>query len=160
LTFDAKARIAGISGLSVTQSTPRTTKVGRGIPWTVYPVGVFSALLLLVAMKNTIPGSVRQHKMKQSIKGSPFAIPKNGTPETYLAFVNTELSFVTHAERGALVGMIKSFPAGAPLDRSQQKLVEETFLATVRPATSNFVVAILLLAISLGGLWYILARIW
>jgi hypothetical protein len=160
LAFDAKARIAGISGLSVTERTPRTSRVGRRIPWTVYPVGFFSLLLFQVAVRTVVPQAVRQRRMKRSIKDKRFTIPESGTPETYLAFINTELSFATPGERGALVGMIKSFPAGVRLDGNQLKQVEAAFLETVRSAASSVHVLLILLGVSLSGLWYILAKIW
>jgi hypothetical protein len=160
LTFDAKARIAGISGLSVTQRIPRTSKVGREIPWTVIPVGFFSGLLLLVCVKGAIPSAVRQYRVKRAIKDKRFAIPENGTPETYLAFVNKELSFTQPGERGALVGMIKSFPADTRLDGNQQKQVEAAVFGTVDSAASSLLTSLVLLGIILWGLWCILAKIW
>jgi hypothetical protein len=132
----------------------------REIPWTVYPVGFFSAFLFLVAVKSTIPNAVKQHRLKRSIKDKQFAIPKNGTPETYLAFVNKELSFTTPGERGALVGMIKSFPADTRLDGNQHKQVEAAVLGTVGSAASSLLASLILLGVSLWGLWYILAIIW
>ncbi|MGD1156565.1 MAG: hypothetical protein ABSA41_12120 [Terriglobia bacterium] len=160
LNFDAKARIAGISGLSVTQKISRTNKVSRSVPWTVYPVGFFSALLFLATVGGAIPHSVREHKVKQSIKGNQFAIPKNGTQETCLSFVDRELSFTLPRERKPLIDMIKSFSTNPSLDSTQQKQVEERIHAIVRSATPNLPAALIILAMSLAGFWYILAKIW
>jgi hypothetical protein len=160
LSFEGKARIAGISALWVTQRIPRATKVARNIPWTVYPVGFFSALLLFVAVRRGIPDAVKQQRMKRSIQDNRFAIPEGGTPETYLSFVNRELSFATPGERGALVGIIKSFPAGKFLDSNEQKQVQQAIVATVRSGASGVVAVLVVLGVSLSGLWYIFALFW
>jgi hypothetical protein len=160
LSFDGKARIAGVAALSVTRRIPSATRVSRNIPLTVYPVGFFAAVLLLAAVKQVIPSAVKQQRMKRSIRENKFAIPESGTPETYLSFVNSELSFTTPGERGALLGMIGSFPAGKLLDSDQQKQVRQAVLAAVRSAASNVVVALILLGVSLWGIWYILAFFW
>ena len=157
LSFDGKARIAGVSNLSVTQRVPRAAKVSRSVPWTVYPVGFFAALLLLVAVKQSIPNAVKQQRMKRSIRENRFAVPEGGTPETYLSFVNRELSFTTPGERGALLGVVGSFPSGKPLDSNQRKQVELAILATVRSAASNVVVVLILVGASFWGLWYVFA---
>jgi len=157
LSFDAKARIAGISGLSVTQRVPGAAKVVGNVPWTVYPVGIFSVLFLFVAVRVAIPDAIKHRRMKRSIQDSKFAIPDSGTPETYVSFVNRELSFVTPGERGALLGIIRSFPADKVLDSNQREQIRQAMVAMVGSAASSATTSVILAGIALGGLWYIFA---
>jgi len=160
LDFDAKARIARIPHLSVVQKIPRADKVSRNVSWTVYPVGIFSAVLFLVVVCAGIPTSAKEHRVKRLVKDGQFAIPKNGTREMYLSFINMELSFTTSRERQPLIDMVKSLPENKPLDSTQQLQIEEGIHTTIRSGMPNLPPALILLITSLGGLWYTFAQIW
>lgn len=158
LDFDAKARIARIPHLSVVQKIPRANKVSRSVSWTVYPVGFFSAGLLLAGVSGA-KDSVDEHRVKRLVKDGQFAIPRDGTRETYLSFINMKLSFTMSSERQLLIDMVKSFPKNKPLDSTQQLQIEKSIHTIIRSAVQNLPTALFALITGLGGFCYVFAQI-
>lgn len=155
--FDAVGRIAGVSSLTVVKDIPQD-KVGKSLPWTVYPVGFFSALLAFASIMGfrQVPTEMR---IKTQIKTGTFELPRLKAKEEWMAWINSTFYFTTVNERAPLLLLISELPDADDFATIHREKIMAGIQSLLRSALSNLVMGLIVLAIATAGGWYVFSNL-
>lgn len=155
--FDAGGRIAGVSSLHVVKDIAQT-KVGKSLPWTVYPVGFFSVLLALVSIVG-FSHAPAERRMKAKVNTGTFELPNLKTVDAWIEWVNADFYFTTKDERGALISLLRSLPPGNDFAADHGVVIFAAVQRMLSTMVPNFRMALIVLGIAAAGGWYVFSNI-
>lgn len=158
ISFDATARIVGIGDLIVVQEAQATQAVERKIPSSVYLVGFFSGISLFAVFIGT-GLAIKERRVKTALRTGSLKMPASGSPQIYLDFLNTQLSWTTSKERKPLIEFLNEVPEQRPLTTEEKEQLEGSFKHAVDSAVTNMPFAIFFLIIASGGIAYIVSQL-
>lgn len=156
--FDVNGRVVGVGSLTVIKGLPATT-VAKATPWTVYPVGFFSLLLLgvsLFALLTHVPAELRA---KKALRRKIFQMPALNSKGECLAWIDSHFFFTTSDERRPVKDAIAQLPDVPNFTTVHNQPLMNAVEMLVGNALSNVTVFFIIVAISAVGVWYVAANI-
>ena len=157
--FQADARVVGLSKMKVTTQPEEPAKAGRRISWVVYPVGLFSVFLLVVALVGILSQFPKERRFKKMVRENQFQIPEGLLPDAAKQYVSSQLSWATDSDRKHPLNFLDSLPAGSVLAPEERGRLEQLMRESAAAATSNLTIGIVVVLISLIGCGYVLAQV-
>lgn len=146
--FVATARIAGVNELNVNNSPPKT--------WTIWDlvwflVGFLSLLLIIVSFIG-FASYPKEFRTKRAIKNGSLIVPDFVSYKEAHDWVVNTTSFITSSERKTIINLLRFF------EESNAKVDKDSILKTMNDAvhdsTNNLVVALIVFAVGVFGLYY------
>lgn len=157
IEFDASARIAGITSVSVIKEAQKE-HASKATPWTVYPVGFFSALLFLASLVG-VTQAPAELRTRRTLRNGTFTLPSMNSQAECLEWVDSRFFFTTAKERGTLKCLIKTLPDRQEFSVAYRTEILNGVQTLVDSAMPNLPMALGIIFISIIGGWYVLANI-
>lgn len=154
--FHAEARIVGIKNLDVVDRVKEFKGGRKKIPWTVYPVGLFTLLSLAIVLKalSQFP-SIWRYRISFMRRGPK--IPKCASVQQYQEFETSlkKAGFLSTKELLPLTSFVKTLSADTPATADQQKQFEQITGKILYSVVGSEAVFIVFVLLTLTGLNYI-----
>lgn len=151
--FDVMGRIAGVGAFNIVKDIPQKSSQ-KSPPWTVYPVGFFSALLLLASIVGFLHAPA-ELKTKRALRRGKFQVPPLTSSNECLRWIDRHFFFTTSKEREAMKLAISKLPDQQNFTAVHHQAIVREAQLLVENALSNITMALLVLAISLLGFSYV-----
>lgn len=156
LTYNAGARIAGISELTIVRDIGANKN--KSVTWTAYIVGFFTLFALLISVILGVQ-AISQIRFKRNVRRGQFELPYFASAESYIKWVNTTFFFVRSQDREGLIQYLRDAPVGMDGLISVEADEVSFFIDGMMKATAN-IAAFWMTAIPCAvGFWYIYASI-
>ncbi|MDD2776379.1 MAG: hypothetical protein PHU06_10515 [Gallionella sp.] len=153
IKFNAAARIAGVSSLGVKDISDDKTKKIR--PWTIYPVGFFSVLFLMVAFSMLLKDYPNERRVKRALKSRVFDLPLYQIKSDLIDWVSSTIGFLTNKDRDAVILFIDNFSDSELTNDITRTRIMDSIQHAVNRAQSNLQTGLLTMILSFWGLWYV-----
>lgn len=153
--FHVTARIAGVTSLNVVKEIAKP----RGpTPWTIYPVGFFSALLLLASVVGLSEVSA-EIKTKKSLRAGTLDLPQMHSLAECLAWIDAQFFFTTKTERRVLKSFVETLSDRADFSSAYRNEILGGVQRLVDNAVPNLSISIMFIVISGLGGWYVFTNV-
>lgn len=157
-SFDAGARIAGISNLTIAPNLALGANSARRATWTLYAAGFFSLLMAIVGIVG-VTMTKAESKVKKLLRSSSFSLPPFNTRGEAKAYVESAFAFTTSKERAPVHSLLDSLPEVPPFGTTHRDAITHAIEQMIESATPNLPIAIIVFAIAIMGGWYIFTNI-
>lgn len=156
ITFDAAGRIAGVPSLIVKDISQERGGIGRR--WVVYFVGIFSALLFLVAIVALFTLLPDERRIKSQVRAGTFLLPSLKSKTEWFTWINSTFKFTTEKEREPLLQLMNGLPDTESLAISHREQIMVAIQSVLRHSMSNLTAVGIVFGIALIGCWYVITN--
>ena len=155
--FSASARIVGIRSLLIDKHIIDTVPK-KPIPWTVYPVALFTILMFLASFVGIshIPG---ERKFKKLIKEDKFIIPELNSKSQFINWINDYFIFITLKEKNELIEFVISLDEDPSFSITYEKDIINTIRRIFTKSIPTIFIVFIVQLLVLFGVWYVFTNI-
>lgn len=153
--YSAKSRIVGIRELKIIERVAEFREVKRKIPWSVYFVGVITAVISFVLIGGGIPAVYEERKFKSLIAENKFVVPFFNSKEEYAYFIRTTFSRKSDSRIKSLLRYVDTILSDGNIDALRHEKVTQAIIRYANNMNEIPFFIVILLLCGIGWLYVI-----
>lgn len=148
--FTSTMRIAGVPPLTVIHDLSYDEPI-KNRPWAVYPVGIFSFLLMILSSTVGLNQSCKERRVKSQVKAGTFSLPAYKTKDRWLSWVDAKFDFLTIKERISIRNLFIELPVGDCTSSLGRKKIMVGIRSSLEHSVSHLKMVVIVWAIAFAG---------